>query len=111
MHLSRLEQIHVDLTDENINTHSLASSSYLFCVKSVMTLLCGTRVFMKNQSISASHSQKCEKNLSTNAKSSKMTSFSAGSDTAMLTYEKRWSHQMKLRTMHSDSALHFHVSV
>ena len=38
IYLSRLEQMNVELTDEHMEAHGGAGSSYLFCTKSSMML-------------------------------------------------------------------------
>ena len=38
IYLSRLEQMHVELTDEHMDAHGGAGGSYEFCTKSGMTL-------------------------------------------------------------------------
>ena len=89
IYLSRLKQMHVELTDKHMDAHGGACDSYVLYTISGMTLRYDVS---KNDHFL----HKTVKNIKKNrhAKSSKMTIFRAGSRAAIIILTKRWSQQV-----------------
>ena len=85
IYLSRLEEMHVELTGEHMEAHSSTGRSYLSCTKSSMMLRCDVS---KSDPLPHEMVQNLKKN-PRHAKSSKMTIFRAGSGVAMFTLATR----------------------
>ena len=85
IYLSRLGQIHVELTNENMEACCGSGGSYLFCKKSGMTLRYDVRMFINTVVNFRGNSQKCKKSLAC-----KITIFHTDSGATTLTLSKYW---------------------
>ena len=92
-YLSRLKKMSIESTDECMEAHSRAGSSYECCTKSGMTLRCSVGKLNRFWSERSKHKKNHQ-----HAKSSKITNFRAGSGAVIVTFTKCWSHKCNCAT-------------